>query len=82
LALKRRKLTINEEEKIIREVEKNPTVLRNEIVKCCVLPPLSLNNITLQKASVLEEENCCGAYSEERKKALILLIEQGSVLYY
>jgi hypothetical protein len=38
LVLKRKKLTTNEEVKIIQEVEENPTVLCNEIAKCFVLP--------------------------------------------
>jgi hypothetical protein len=33
MALERKKLTINEEVKIIQEVEKNPTVSQNEIAK-------------------------------------------------
>lgn len=41
--------------KIIQEVEKNPSVLCNEIVKCFVLPPLS-SNVILWEASILEEE--------------------------
>jgi hypothetical protein len=34
MTLKVKKLTINEKVKIIQEIEKNPTVLQNEIVKC------------------------------------------------
>jgi ribosomal protein S25 len=67
MALKRKKLTISEKVKIIQEVEKNPTVSRNEIAKHFGLPP-SLSNIILQKASILEEESQCGAHSEKRKK--------------
>jgi hypothetical protein len=68
VVLKRKKLTINEKMKII-QVEKNPTVSQNEIVKRFVLPPASLSNIILQKTSVLEEESWCGEHSErERKK--------------
>jgi hypothetical protein len=35
----KKKLTINGKVKIIQEVEKNPTVLKNEIVKHFVLSP-------------------------------------------
>lgn len=44
------------------------SVSQNEIAKCCVLPVLSLSNRILWKASVLEEESWCGAYSEKLKK--------------
>jgi predicted transcriptional regulator len=67
MALKRKKLTISEKVKIIQEVEKNPTVSRNEIAKYFGLPPSSLSNIILWKASILEEESRCGAHSEKRK---------------
>jgi hypothetical protein len=67
MALKRKKLTTSEKEKIIKEVEKNTIVSRNEIAKHCQLPPSSLCNIILQKASFLEAESWCGAHSEKRK---------------
>jgi hypothetical protein len=57
MALKRKKLTKSEEVKIIQEVEKNPTVSRNEIAKHFWLPPSSLSNIILRKASILGEES-------------------------
>jgi hypothetical protein len=65
MALKRKKLMINVKVKIIQEVEKNPTVYQHEIANCFVLPPLSLSNIILRKASILEEESQCGAHSEK-----------------
>jgi hypothetical protein len=46
-----------------------------------MLPPSSLSNIILQKASIIEEESWYGEHSEKRKK-IILLNEQGSVPYY
>jgi hypothetical protein len=39
MALKRKTLTINDEVKISQKVEKNPTLLKNEMVKRFVLPP-------------------------------------------
>jgi hypothetical protein len=51
VALKRKKLTKSEKVKIIQEVEKNPTVLRNEIAKHCQVPPSSLSNIILEEES-------------------------------
>jgi hypothetical protein len=57
MVLKRKKLTKREKVKIIQEMEKNPTVSRNEIAKHFWLPPSSLSNIILRKASVLEEES-------------------------
>jgi hypothetical protein len=69
----------SEEAKIIQVVEKNPTVSRNETVKCFVLPPSSLSNIIIWKSLILEEENC-GAHSEIKK--LILLNKQGPVPCY
>lgn len=68
--------------KMFQEVEKNTTALWNESASCSVMPPSSLNNIILHKASVLEEESWCEVYSEEWEKTLILLSEQSSVLYY
>jgi hypothetical protein len=57
MALKRKKLMKSEKAKIIQEMEKNPTVLQNEIAKHFRLPPSSLSNIILRKASILEEES-------------------------
>jgi predicted transcriptional regulator len=65
MVLKRKKLTITEKVKIIQEVEKNPTVLQNETAKHFGLPPSSLSNIILRKASILEAESQCGAHSEK-----------------
>jgi hypothetical protein len=67
MALKRKKLMISEKVKIIQEVEKNPTVSRNEIENHFRLLPSSLSNIILRKASILEDESRCGAHSEKRK---------------
>jgi hypothetical protein len=67
MALKRKKLMKSEKVKIIQKVEKNPTESRNEIAKHFQLPPSSLSNIILRKASILEEESRCGAHSEKRK---------------
>jgi hypothetical protein len=53
--------------KIIQEVESNPIVSRNEIAKHFGLPPPSLSNIILRKASILEEESRFGAHYEKRK---------------
>jgi hypothetical protein len=68
MAMKRNKLMKSEKVKIIQDVEKNPIVLRNEIARHFGPPPSSLNNIILQKASILEEESWCGAHSEKQKK--------------
>jgi hypothetical protein len=65
MSLKRYKLTTSEKVKIIQEVEKNPTVSRNEIVKHLRLPLSSLSNIILWKASIPEEESRCGVHSEK-----------------
>jgi hypothetical protein len=43
------------------------SVSRNDIVKHFQLPPSSLSNIILQKASILEEESRRGAHSKKRK---------------
>jgi hypothetical protein len=67
MALKRKELMKSEKVKIIQAVEKNPTVLRNEIEEHFQLPPSSLSNIILRKASILEEESRRGAHSEKRK---------------
>jgi hypothetical protein len=48
-------------------VEKNPTVSWNEIAKHFGLLPLSLSNVLLRKASILEQDSRCGAHSEKRK---------------
>jgi hypothetical protein len=77
----KQKLTINEKVNIFQEVERNPTVLRNEIVKCFALPLSSLGNILLWKASTVEEESWCGAHSKGEGRST-LLNGQGSVLYY
>jgi hypothetical protein len=53
--LKRKNLAMNEKVKIIQKVEEGST-MSHEIVKCFMLPPSSLSNIILWKASVLEEE--------------------------
>jgi hypothetical protein len=55
MALKRKKLIRSKKVKTIQEVEKNPTVLRNEIVKCSVLPPLS-SSVFLWEASILKRK--------------------------
>jgi DNA-binding Lrp family transcriptional regulator len=65
MALKRKKLMVSEKVKIIQEVEKNPTVSQNEIAKHFGLPLLSLSNIILRQASILEDESRCGAHSEK-----------------
>jgi hypothetical protein len=65
VALKRMKLTTSKKLKIIQEVEENSNMSQNGIVKCFVLPQLSLCNIILRKASILEEECWCGAHSEK-----------------
>jgi hypothetical protein len=57
MVLKRKTLKKSEKVKTIQEAEKNPTVSQNDIEKHFRLPPLSLSNITLQKASILEEES-------------------------
>jgi hypothetical protein len=67
MALKRKKLTINKGVKIIQEVEKNPNVSRYEIVKHFGLPPSSLSNIILWKASILKQESRCGAILRNKK---------------
>jgi predicted transcriptional regulator len=67
MALKRKKLTKSDKVKIIQEVEKYPTMSRNEIAKHFRLPPSSLSNIILRKASILEEKSRCGARSEKQK---------------
>jgi hypothetical protein len=55
-----KKLTVSEKGKIIQEVEKTPTVLKNEIMKCSVLPPSYLRNTVLWN-SILEENDWCMA---------------------
>jgi predicted transcriptional regulator len=76
MVLKRKKLTMNEKVKIIQEVEENPNVSQNEIVKRFVLPLSTLSNIILQKASILEEESRCGAHSEKQKSMKTLPNEE------
>jgi hypothetical protein len=68
MALKRKKLLISEKVKTIQEVEKNPTLSRNEIAKHSGLPLLSLSNTVQWKASVLEEESRRGGTFLETKK--------------
>jgi hypothetical protein len=50
-------------------------------VKCFMLPPSSLRNITVQKTSILEEELGVG-HILRNEKTFTLLSEQGSVPYY
>lgn len=59
MVLKRKKLTINGRMEIIQ-------LSQNETAKCFVLPPLSLSNIILQKASILEEEHWCGEQTKKK----------------
>jgi hypothetical protein len=54
-----------EKVKIIQVAEKNPTV-----VKCSVQPPLSLSSTIPWKASILQEESWCEAYSEKQKNSV------------
>jgi predicted transcriptional regulator len=61
---------------IIQVVEKNTTVPQNEIAKHSGLPPSSLSNIILWKASILEEESQCGTHSEKRKNMKTLPNEE------
>jgi hypothetical protein len=65
MLLKRRKIMISEEVKLFRKWPKNQALSQNEIVKGSVLPPLSLSNVILWKASIVEEESCCGPHSEK-----------------
>jgi hypothetical protein len=67
------KLT-SEKVKIIQEVEKSPTMSRNEIA----LPLWSFSNISLQ---ILEEEVGVG-HILRNEKTFSLLSEQDSVPYY
>jgi hypothetical protein len=76
MALKRKKLTKSDKVKIIQEVKKNPTVSRNEIAKHSGLPLLSLSNLILQKASIIEEESQCEAHSEKWKNMKTLPNEE------
>jgi hypothetical protein len=76
MALKRNKLTISENVKIIQVVGKNPTMFQNAVAKHSMPPPSSWSNIILQKTSVLGHEAL-----SEKLKTFILLDEQGSVPY-
>jgi hypothetical protein len=67
MALKRKKLTVCEEIRIIKDTEKNPAVLQVYAVNCLWLPPLSLSNILLQRASVLKVEGKYVAQVKEGK---------------
>lgn len=66
-ALKRKKLTVCEEIRIIEDMEKNPAVLQVDAANCIWLPPLSLSNVLLQRASVLKEEGKYVAQAKERE---------------
>jgi hypothetical protein len=79
MVLKRKKL-INKSESENYSEAGIESVSRNEILKCFMLPPSSLSNIILQRASILEEESWCGANSGGKK--ITLLKEQGSVPNY
>jgi hypothetical protein len=45
MALKRKKLTVCEEIRIIEDTEKNPAILQVDAANCLWLRPLSLSNI-------------------------------------
>jgi hypothetical protein len=69
MALKGKKLTVHEKMRIIQDTETNPTILQVGSANCLCLPPLSLSNILLQRASVLEVE---GKYVAQAKEGKIL----------
>jgi hypothetical protein len=67
MALEKMKLTRSRKVKIIQEAEENSNMSQNEIVKCFVLPRLSLCNTILRTALILEEEVGVGHILRNKK---------------
>jgi hypothetical protein len=80
IALKRNKLTISEEVKIIQEVEENPSMSWNEIAKHFVLSPLSVTPFWGKLKFLKRKVGVVHILRNE--KTFILFSEEDSEPYY